>query len=66
MQFGEKVSHFRTEIGHPLSPMLGYFPMGILAHSDKYKNRAAAEKEKNSPTETWENLQSQKLKTGMH
>lgn len=37
VQSDEKASHFRTEIGHPLCPLLGYFLIRILAHSNMYQ-----------------------------
>lgn len=64
VQRGGKVSHSRTEIGPPFSPLLGDLSLGILAHSDMYKKWAATEKEKNSQTETLENPQSQNLRIG--
>lgn len=64
VQSGEKVSHFRTKIGHPFSPLLRYLLMGILAPSDMYKKWAAAKKEKNSLTDTLENAQCQILRIG--
>lgn len=64
VQWGEKIPHFRTKISHLPSPLLGYLLMGILVLSDKYKKWAAVEKKKNSPIETLENSQSQKLRIG--
>ena len=64
VQSDEKVSHFRTEIGHPLFPLLGFLLIRILAHHDMYKKWAIAEREKTSPTETLDNPQFRKLRIG--